>query len=108
MIIKVDNQRAASNFCAVLLVGTGEVSELGIVLWMGADNIEGEREGIVIGFISGEEFMEKMKFIGRRFGKGLVMEKVGHNIFGSGKINNFQTIFLNNQPPAVDTIGSEV
>ena len=35
-------------------------------------------------------------------------EKVSHNIFGSGKINNFWTIFLNNQPPVADTIGSEV
>ena len=104
VIVKVDNQRAASHFCVVLLVGTGEVSELCISLLMGANNVEGEREGIVISVVSCEEFIEKMKFIGRQFGKGLVTEKVGHNIFGSGKINNFRTIFLNNQPPVVDTI----
>ena len=54
------------------------------------------------------EFIEKMEFIRCQFCKGMAIEKVGHNIFGSRKINNFQTIFLNNQPSVVDTIGSKV
>ena len=108
MIVKVDNQRVAGDLGVVLLVGTGEVLELGVSLLMVADNIKGEREGIVISIIGCKEFIEKIQFIGGWVSKGLVTEKVGHNIFGSGKINNFRTIFLNNQPPVVDMISSEV
>ena len=50
-IVKVVNQRVAGDFCVVLLVGMGEVSELGIGLLMSADNIEGKREGSVIGVV---------------------------------------------------------
>ena len=45
-IVKVDNQRATSNLHVVLLVGMGEVSELGISLLMGADDVKSERKAL--------------------------------------------------------------
>ena len=107
VIIKVDNRRATGDLGVVLVGGTGEALELGISLLMSADNIKGEGEGVVISIIGCKEFIKKIEFIRGLFGKGLATEKVGHDIFGSGKINNVQTIFLNNQPPVVDMIGSE-
>jgi hypothetical protein len=81
------------------------VSELGVGLLMGTDNIECEWEGTVIIIIVGRKgHIKKMKFIRRWVSEGLVTEKVGHNVLGSGKINRFWFIFLNNQPPAVGTI----
>ena len=107
-IIKVANQSVAGNLGLVLLVGMGEVSELSISLLMSADHVEGEREGAVIFIVTCKAFIAKIKFVGRWFSKELVTEKIGHNIFGAGKINHFWSIFLNNQPPVADTIGVEI
>jgi hypothetical protein len=49
-----------------------------------------------------------MKFIRRRVGEGLVTKKIGHNVLGSREVNHFGSIFLNNQPPAADTIGGKI
>ena len=35
-------------------------------------------------------------------------EKICNHILGSGEVDNFWTIFLNNQPPVVDMVGGEV
>ena len=84
------------------------MSELIVCLLMSADHVKGEREGAVIFILSHKDFIKKIKFIGRWFGKGLATEKIGHNIFGSRKINHFWSIFLNNQPLVADTISVEI
>ena len=96
LIVKVDNQRAASNFGVVVGVGTGDALELGIGLLVGTKHVEGQRGCIAIRSISGKEFIQEMEFIWRLVGKGLVAEEVCHNIFGSGKVDNFQTILFHN------------
>ena len=47
-IIEIDNWRAAGDLGAVSGVGTGEASELGISLLVSTDNVESQREGIVV------------------------------------------------------------
>ena len=72
LIVKIDNWRAAGDLGVVFGVGAGEALELGIGLLVSTDNVESQREGIVISVICSEEFIQKVQFIGRLFCKGLV------------------------------------
>ena len=86
-IIKVDNQRATSDLGVVLVVGMGEVSELGIGLLMSADNVKGEREDVVISIIRCEETSSSIRLssLGDHLAKGWQLRKSATTFLVPGK-----------------------
>jgi hypothetical protein len=71
-----------------------------------ADDVKGKGESVVI--INGKELIQKVEFIGWWCSERLVTEKVSNDIVGTAEVYNLQAIFLNNQPPVVDTISCKI
>ena len=106
LLLVVNDGGAADNALFLLWISVHDHLEAGVGLLVHADEFKIKGKGVVI--VKHEKFINKLYVRWQRIIEGLVAEKISNNIIGSGEVDNFWTIFFNNQSPVVDTISGEV
>jgi hypothetical protein len=104
LITKVDYRSATDDVSFIVIVGLFDSLKANVCLLMAADHCEVQRKGTVI--IDRKDFINAVNLIDRVSRDW--MKEIGNNVVHSGKVDNFWSIFLNNQSPVADTISIEV
>ena len=89
----------------ILLVVAADGFKVSISLLVLGDGIKVQGGGI-FGCLNLKDVINKVEFVGRLIRNWMAAEKISNNIAAAQKVDDLWAIFLNNQPPAANTVWS--